>query len=73
MAFLFLGLLFLKDPVWSGVCVLVFVQGVSDWSIGQLGIISVTDPVLAGLCLITAVHFISTAIESSKPDTLVRE
>jgi hypothetical protein len=77
MAFLFLGSLFPKDPVWSEVCVLVFVQGGSDWSIGQLGIISVTDPVLAwlcdNLCLVTAVHFISIAIESSKPDTLVHE
>jgi hypothetical protein len=72
MAFLFLGSLFPKDPVWSGVCMLVFVQGGSDWFVRQLGIISATDPVLAGLCLVTAVHFISIAIERSKQDTLVR-
>jgi hypothetical protein len=66
MAFLFLGALFPADPVWSGVCVLVFVQGGSDWFLGNLGIISATDPVLAGLCLVTAVHFISIAIESSR-------
>lgn len=66
MAFLFLGALFPADPVWSGVCVLVFVQGGSDWFLGNLGIISATDPVLAGLCLVTAVHFISIAIEGIK-------
>lgn len=68
-AFLFLGSLsnslFPSDPVWAGVCVLVFVQGGSDWFLGQLGGISGTDPVLAGLCLVTAVHFISIAVESS--------
>ena len=66
MAFLFLGSLFPSDPVWAGICVLVFVQGGSDWFLGQLSGISGTDPVLAGLCLVTAVHFISIAVESSK-------
>ena len=66
MTFLFLGSLFPKDAVWSSVCILVFVQGGSDWFVGQLGIISMTDPVLAGLCLVTAVHFISIAVENSK-------
>ena len=66
MAFLFLGSLFPADPVWAGVCVLVFVQGGSDWFLGQLSAISSTDPVLAGLSLVTAVHFISIAVESSK-------
>ena len=66
MAFLFLGSLFPADPVWAGVCVLVFVQGGSDWFLGQLAVISATDPVLAGLCLVTAVHFISIAVDSSK-------
>lgn len=66
MTFLFLGALFPADPVWSGVCVLVFVQGGSDWFLGNLGIISATDPVLAGLSLVTAIHFISIAIESMK-------
>ena len=60
MAFLFLGSL-QADPVWVGVCALVFVQGGSDWFMGQLGGISV-DPVLAGLSLVTAVHFVSIAI-----------
>ena len=63
MTFLFLGSLFPTDQVWAGVCVLVFVQGGSDWFIGGLNIISSTDPVLAGLALVTAVHFISIAIE----------
>ena len=49
MAFLFLGSLFPSDPVWSGVCVLVFVQGGSDWFLGNLQLIAATDPVLAGL------------------------
>lgn len=66
MAFIFLGSLFPSDPVWSGVCVLVFVQGGSDWFLKQLAVISATDPVLGGLCLVTAVHFISVAVESSK-------
>ena len=66
MAFLFLGALFPADPVWSGVCVLVFVQGGSDWFLSNLVVISTTDPVLAGLSLVTAVHFVSIAIESSK-------
>jgi hypothetical protein len=44
----------------------VFVQGGSDWFLGNLGIISATDPVLAGLSLVTAIHFISIAIESMK-------
>ncbi len=61
MAFLFLGSL-QADPVWVGVCALVFVQGGSDWFMGQLGGISV-DPVLAGLSLVTAVHFVSIATE----------
>ena len=64
MAFLFLGSLFPSDPVWSGVCVLVFVQGGSDWFLGNLSVISATDPVLAGLCLVTALHFISITIEA---------
>lgn len=66
MAFLFLGSLFPSDPVWSGVCVLVFVQGGSDWFLGNLQLIAATDPVLAGLCLVTAVHFISIAVDSQK-------
>ena len=61
MAFLFLGSL-QADPVWVGVCALVFVQGGSDWFMGQLGGVTV-DPVLAGLSLVTAVHFVSIAIE----------
>lgn len=66
MAFIFLGSLFPSDPVWAGICVLVFVQGGSDWFLKQLAVISATDPVLGGLCLVTAVHFISIAVESSK-------
>jgi hypothetical protein len=69
MAFLFLTSLFPSDPVWTAVCALVFVQGGSNWFLGQLGVISATDPVLAGLCLVTAVHFISIAVESSRPKT----
>jgi hypothetical protein len=69
MAFLFLAALFPSDPVWSGVCVLVFVQGGSDWFLSQLAVISATDPVLAGLSLVTAVHFISVAVESRKGKT----
>jgi hypothetical protein len=57
MAFLFLGSL-QTDPVLTGICVLVFVQGGSSWFLGQLGVIS-TDPVLAALSLVTVVHFIS--------------
>jgi hypothetical protein len=66
IAFLFLGALFPEDPVWTGVCILVFVQGGSDWFLSNLVVISATDPVLAGLCLVTALHFISIAIENSK-------
>jgi hypothetical protein len=61
MAFLFLGMLFPKDPVWSGVCVLVFVRGGSDWFIGQLGN---SDPFLAGLSLVTFIHFLSAALDN---------
>lgn len=63
MSFLLIGSLCPKDPIWTGVCVLVFIQSGSDWFVGQLGIIYTTDPVLAGLCLITVMHFISIAIE----------
>jgi hypothetical protein len=66
MAFLFLGSLFPSDPVWAGVCVLVFVQGGSDWFLAQLSVISTTDPVLAGLSLVTAVHFISVVVEKNE-------
>jgi hypothetical protein len=66
MTFLFLGSLFPTDPVWAGVCVLVFVQGGSDWLLEQLGIISITDPVLAGLSLLTAVHFVSITIDGMR-------
>ena len=66
MAFLFLASLFPADPVWAGICVLVFVQAGSDWFLRQLGLISATDPVLAGLCLVTAVHFISIAVEHAR-------
>ena len=72
MAFIFIGSLSPTDPVWAGVCVLVFVQGGSDWFLKQIETISVTDPVLAGLCLVTALHFISIAIESANSSKKTR-
>ena len=66
MAFIFLGSLSSSDPVWAGICVLVFVQGGSDWFLKQLAVISATDPFLGMLCLVTAVHFISTAVERTR-------
>ncbi len=64
MTFIFLGSISPRDPVWTGVCALVFVQAGSDWLLEQLEIISLTDPFLAGLSLLTAVHFISITIEN---------
>lgn len=66
MAFLFLACLFPADPVWAGVCVLVFVQAGSEWLMAQLTLISSTDPILAGLSLVTAVHFLGIALLNTK-------
>ena len=62
IAFVFLGALFPSDPVWTGISVLVFVQGVSNWFMQQVAFVS-TDPVLAGLCVVTGVHFVSIVVE----------
>ena len=63
IAFVFLGASFPADPVWTGVCVLVFVQGVSGWFMQQVAFVAATDPVLAGLGVVTAVHFVSLVVE----------
>jgi len=63
IGFVFLGASFPKDPVWTGVCVLVFVQGVSNWFMQQVAFVAVTDPVLAGLGVVTAVHFVSLVVD----------
>ena len=60
---MFLGASFPADPVWTGVCVLVFVQGVSNWFMQQVAFVAVTDPVLAGLGVVTAVHFVSLVVD----------
>jgi hypothetical protein len=65
IAFVFLGALFPTDPVWTGVCVLVFVQGVSSWFMQQVAFVAATDPVLAGLGIVTAVHFVSLVVENT--------
>ena len=65
ICFVFLGALFPSDPVWTGISVLVFVQGVSNWFMQQVAFVA-TDPVLAGLCVVTAVHFVSIVIERNK-------
>jgi hypothetical protein len=62
IGFVFLSASFPNDPVWAGVCVLVFVQGVSNWFMQQVAFVS-TDPVLAGLCVVTGVHFVSLVVE----------
>ena len=62
IAFVLLSTLFPSDPVWTGVCVLVFVQGVSNWFMQQVAFVA-ADPVLAGLCVVTGVHFVSIVIE----------
>ena len=64
IAFVLLSALFPSDPVWTGVCVLVFVQGVSTWFMQQVAIVA-ADPVLAGLCVVTGVHFVSVVIEKN--------
>ena len=66
IGFVFLGASFPKDPVWSGVCVLVFVQGVSNWFMQKVAFVASTDPVLAGLGVVTAVHFVSLVVDSRK-------
>ena len=58
-----MGTLNHKDPVWTGICLLVFTQAGSDWFLGCMGIIFKTDPVLAGLCVVTGVHFIGIYID----------
>jgi hypothetical protein len=65
IGFVFLGASFPADPVWTGVCVLVFVQGVSNWFMQQVAFVASTDPVLAGLGVVTAVHFVSLVVERS--------
>ena len=65
IAFVFLGALFPTDPVWTGVCVLVFVQSVSSWFMQQVAFVAATDPVLAGLAVVTAVHFVSLVVENT--------
>ena len=62
IAFVFLTASFPSDPVWSGVCTLVFVQGISNWFMQQVAFVS-ADPVLAGLCVVTGVHFVSLVVE----------
>lgn len=66
IAFVFLGASFPADPVWTGVCVLVFVQGVSGWFMQQVAFVAATDPVLAGLGVVTAVHFVSLVVQHSE-------
>ena len=65
IAFVFLSSLFPADPVWTGVCLLVFVQGVSSWFMQQVAFVA-ADPVLAGLCVVTGVHFVSLMIQSNQ-------
>ena len=62
ITFVFLGSFFPADPVWTGVCLLVFVQGISNWFMQQVAFVA-SDPVLAGLCVVTAVHFVSLVVE----------
>ena len=62
ITFVFIGSFFPADPVWTGVCLLVFVQGISNWFMQQVAFVA-SDPVLAGLCVVTAVHFVSLVIE----------
>lgn len=64
VAFAFLALALPKDPVWTGVCVLVLVQSSSDWFLDGVKGISNTDPVLAGLCIVTVVHFVCLAVKT---------
>jgi hypothetical protein len=64
IAFVFLSASFPDDPVWTGVCVLVFVQGISNWFMQQVAFVS-ADPVLAGLCVVTGVHFVSLVVDKS--------
>jgi hypothetical protein len=62
IGFVFLSATFPTDPVWTGVCVLVFVQGVSNWFMQQVAFVA-ADPALAGLCVVTGVHFVSIVVE----------
>lgn len=62
IAFAFLALALPKDPVWTGVCVLVLVQSSSNWFLDGIKGISGTDPVLAGLCIVTVVHFVCLGV-----------
>lgn len=64
IAFAFLALALPKDPVWTGVCVLVLVQSSSNWFLGGIKGISETDPVLAGLCIVTVVHFFCLGVKT---------
>ena len=64
IGFVFLSTSFPNDAVWSGVCALVFVQGVSNWFMQQVAFIA-SDPILAGLVVVTGVHFVSLVVERS--------
>ena len=52
-----------KDRVWTGLCVLVLVQSLSEWFLKGISLISETDPVLAGLVVVTVVHFLVLGID----------
>lgn len=64
IAFAFLALALPKDPVWTGVCVLVLVQSSSNWFLEGIKGISHTDPVLSGLCIATVVHFVCLGVKT---------
>ena len=64
IAFAFLALALPKDPVWTGVCVLVLVQSSSNWFLNGIKSVSDTDPVLAGLCIVTVVHFVFLGVKA---------
>ena len=50
-----------KDPIWTGICVLVSVRSISDWFLQEIAMISQTDPVFVGLIIVTTLHFIAIA------------
>ena len=62
IGFIFLIYMFPKDPIWTGICVLVLVQSISNWFLKEISMISQTDPILAGLVIVTTLHFIAIAI-----------